>query len=574
MAAFKSFPVRAGKYPKDHPREGEPIQFRVRVMTEDARWFDECKAALQRMRDALVAAGRSLDAEYFMRQAGEAAGDPDRFRVALEAALIDVPALPEATAGYRSWGELALAYCDGTLRRDHPSADLPDKATSDRDDGRRKWLDKFIGKVPLDAFTRKDYDHALKNLPPTSVEPASHRQYGQLVLRVMRVGRELGYVKAWHLDGVEAPKVPRANTKKYTCCYPNEFYRLLGKLTIAFERRSLWGFMCLESPRIGKLRHVRWRHVHRRGNGGISIESKNGDLLEWTFRPGTLEALDEVKRLYPSLEGPFSWMTASFVNKAAKHFRADMLEAGNDRDWIHESEGRRKALRAHDCRATFIVNSLREGRNEKWIMTRTGHTTSAMVHKYDRLLEAAVEEGWAPLGRLDEALGLKVEGGSPGPTPAPGASRDGVASEPATAEAAPGGVTVGVTVASPSPVTPPGVDRESSHIDAGSPSGGRTRTPKGRGILSATIAPPSSQNPEQPGGCDTPEGPGSDPLSHPPVTARMGYALALKAAMHAAIEADAPPPDVPALRALYDVAAKAAGGATVVDLAARRGVRS
>lgn len=570
--------VRAGRYPKDWPEAklaGKHIQFRMVIETADKRHAEACLVRLLAMRDALVASGKGPEAKVLMRAAAKHASDPERFDASLAVAGMLEQAPPPVASGprYLTWADLAEAYCDGTLRRDHPSADLPDKASADKDEQRRKWLVDHIGKVPLETFCRADYDHALKTLPATAVEPATRRQYGQLVLRVMRVGRELGYVKAWHLDGVEAPKVPKTAKKRFTCIYPKEWYRLLACAAVPFERRWLWGFMCKESPRIGRLVDAKWRHFEQTENGWcISMESKNGEVLEWDLAPGTIEVIHEMRRRYPDLEGPFAWMTPSFINKAAKFLRDDMATAGNDREAVHKNDGRRKRLRGHDCRATMIVNSLREGRNEKWIMMRTGHKTSGQIHTYDRLLERAQNIGWQPLGRLDVALGLTAPEAD-GPNPHPGASRVGGASEPVT-EAATAAETGGCDTGCDKPESLARHGRRrraaSSLNHAGSPSRGRTGTPKGRGILSAAIADATSGNAEQQGGCDAPEAPGNDRTSHGGVTPRERLAATLKATILATLEVD-PLADIADLRRRYEEATR---GAPVVELTVHKGGRS
>lgn len=68
---------------------------------------------------------------------------------------------------------------------------------------------------------------------------------------------------------------------------------------------------------------------------------------------------------------------------------------------------------------------------------------------------------------------------------------------------------------------------------------------------------------------DTPEGSGSDQLSRLTVTPGTAYAVTLKRAMQAAIEAEAFD-DLGSLRTLFERATAAAGGAKVVELAMRR----
>lgn len=70
-------------------------------------------------------------------------------------------------------------------------------------------------------------------------------------------------------------------------------------------------------------------------------------------------------------------------------------------------------------------------------------------------------------------------------------------------------------------------------------------------------------------GCDSPEGSGSDQTSRSAVTPGTAYAVTLKRAMQAAIEAEAFD-ELPALRGMFERATAAAGGAKVVELALLR----
>lgn len=477
------------------PAQKKRIQFRLRIATTDEPLAQRRLAAILRMRDALVEGGRGPEAAYLMEQAGAVAADENKFRRALSVAERVSDVVPARSGEYQTWGELARGWANGDVRRQYPDIKLKDK-DSERDLQRIEWLEQFIGDVPLTAFGKAEYRKAMANLPERCRTNRTRQAYGQIILKVMRIAHAAELIGINPLADTEAPKVEKEDQKFFTCIFPSELYRLLACADIPFEYRVLWGFMCIESPRIGKLPEVRWHHIERDGCGAISIESKNGEVLYWALAPGTLEALEELERRMPGSKGPFSWLTPSAVNKAAFTLRQHMLMAGNDREALHVNEDRRHRLRAHDCRATFVVNAKRSGRNEDWIRERTGHGSSLMIERYNRLLSVAAAKGWEPIGRLDEALGLRKARRSR-PVSSRDKSRD---SRPAP------------------PARRARDNSPTSMISAVAPAGVEPALHNGKGILKPAQSNRTSQNRGVSAAPDTPEGAGTDGLSRLPVT--------------------------------------------------------
>jgi len=548
------------------------IQFRLTIATQDKPLARQRLAQILAMRDALVLSGRGPEARYLMEQAAAVAGDESKFAVALALAGRVSEIAPAVSGDYRTWAELARAWASGEARRVFSDVRIKFKKSADRDLQRIEWLEQFIGDVPLATFGKAEYRKALAHLPERCKTNSTRRQYGQIVLKVMRIAHAAELIGSNPLADTEAPKVERDEQPFFTCIFPDELYRLLASELLPFEYRVLWGFMTIESPRIGKLPEVRWHHIERDGGGAISIESKNGDVLYWALSPGTLEALEELERRMPGLAGPFAWLTESGVNKAAKTLREHMTIAGNDRLALHESQGRRRRLRAHDTRATFVVNAKRSGRNEEWIKERTGHTTSLMIEKYNRLLSVAEKKGWKPLGRLDEALGLSRPVASGGATPAPSSSTP--AALPATAAAA---SEIDRPVAtrdssrdSKNPLRDSGAaeDRESGRISAGSPC--RTRT--GTSFRTRDFkCRPNEQDTTKPAdsvGRDTPVTAGTSGPSRPGVT----VLECLRAAARAAVDEENWE-RLRQLEPLIDAEKKRAAAAAPVNLEAVRAKR-
>ena len=589
--------VRAGLYPEGHEKAGKAIQFRLTLVTEDGAHAEACMAKLLAMRDALVKAKRGLEAETLLRDAALVVGQPRLFEAALAVADMIEALPPMEEQGWRTWGQLADAWASGEAARRHPGKNL-DKRDTERDQQRIDWLRPFIGDVALEAFTEEHYTLAMGKLPKRCKTKATRRHYSQVILRVMRIAKKLKLVKAWKLDEVEPIKVTKKDRPLFTCLYPKDLSLLLPSELIEYRWRLLWGFMVYESPRIGKLSEIRWSHIETDGVGSISMDSKSGEMLEWSLRPGTLEALLFMKRLDPTCTGPFSWLTEAWQHQAAKFLREHLKLVGCDREALFESKDRRRKLRAHDTRATFVVFAKLEGKDETWIMDRTGHTTSEMIQRYDRLERTAMGKGWAPLGRLDQALGLGRTGPSPDPTPGPSTTADeALANSPVVTGEAPGGsvsegaqertgaplgadchgdlaptVTPTVTVGVPFGEMWAGQESQMHEITStgGRENGFRRQDSNlNKGIQRPSFPVGSASNADGSIERDTPEGSGSDQLSRLTVTPGTAYAVTLKRAMQAAIEAEAFD-DLGSLRTLFERATAAAGGAKVVELAMRR----
>ncbi len=636
-------PVRAGRYPDDYADEskrGAEIQFRLRLVTKESspdgsipERVQRCYERLLAMRDRLVAASRGLEAEQFMRDAALHVDSPEHFEAALGVAEM-VTALPAAVERHEwtTWGDVAHAWTSGALRRRFPGKQIKEKESTSKDEGIVRWLEPFIGNVPLETFTEDHYDRAMGNLPARVQADGAKRHYATVIMRVMRLARQCRLVTNWHLDGVTVWKVEKKNRKVFTCLFPSDLDQLLPCGELEYRWRLLWGFMVFESPRIGYLPFVTWDDIETDGTGGIGMDSKSGEWLSWDLRPGTLEALLHMREIYPELPGPFAWVEPSKM-RLAETLREHLVTAGALDARLHTNEGRRRRMRAHDLRATFVVFAKIEGRSEDWIMDRTGHTTSEMVQRYDRMERKARGKGWRPLGRLDEALGLGAlaPGGRALPhAPAPPALPPGPSSDVApgvdvaiietTGEASDGDPSGSDrTSGSPVPRRRDGSERVTDSAPAhesrphdGCAERGHThtvtdtvtravtfpsqnrvgRSRKGGHMREKTATYDSVPMPGfEPGSRDSktrdwqqelgksaetasrdaPQAAGSDHSSRAAVTPRAAYAAALKRAMAAAVEAEALD-HLPELTRLFEAATSAAGGAKVVELALHRGL--
>lgn len=607
---FFQWVVRAGVYPKGHDKAGDDIQFRLTLRTKDEPLATESMTALFLMRDRLVKLGRGVDAEQLLKDAALHVEEPELFAAALMVGdIVEAQAAqaPAPRSDWTTWASLGRAWLSGDLMRRFPHLQkIGPPKTTDKEEGIIDYLEPFIGQVTLESFNLSHYNLAMGALPPNCKRDTARRHYHQTIMRIMRLARKCKLITVWQLDEVEPIAIDKKSKPEFTCLRPEHIQKLIPSPKLERRWRMLWGFMMWESPRIGYLPELEWRHIETDGSGAVKMESKNGEVLYWDLRPGTLAALLEHKRLHPKSRGPFDWLEPAWKHQAAKILRKHLMRVGADDEQLHKSKGRFRKLRAHDLRATFIVFAKLEGRSESWIMDRTGHHSSEMIQRYDRLARVSMGKGWTALPPLTELLGV-APGPAPDPNPAGGPDEEGDddeetedaeldaleaasgrGTETGGAEGAQGrrgapegasergAVTTTVTarVLCPSPGAEGGPQvMETIQTTTSDPSFRRTESNRNSGIQRPAIDDGSAQNSGGSTGRDTQEGTGSDELSRLAVTPQAAYAAVLDEAMHLAIRARAPVDDIANLRRMSDVAHKAATTASapkVVELAVRR----
>lgn len=318
------------------------------------------------------------------------------------------------------------------------------------------------------------------------------------------------------------------------------------------------------------------------------------------------------------LEGPFFGLPDD--EKYAERIQA-LLKAAFDasglprRTELFESSPGRGKLRAHDCRSTFITLAKSLDIAESWIMARTGHEHSTMLATYDHARAEWLEHGFGKLVRLDVGLGRERLGLGPLDLAAERARAIQLDSEDDETEAETkpieivrhtipqkwksGGFLASTEDRSRTGKGLPPADFESARTlpeDAGAdlstrnhvegtgpkvplissegwgsrheiaPSGVVVEAPRGERSVSR-----SSPGEHHPNTVATPPAE-PPPAAAPELTPRAAYAATLKRAMVAAVEAEALE-DLPELTRLFEAAKSAAGGAKVVELALRRGMR-
>jgi hypothetical protein len=151
------------------------------------------------------------------------------------------------------------------------------------------------------------------------------------------------------------------------------------------------------------------------------------------------------------------------------------------RDLLFKSSDERKQIVLHDLRATMITLSLAHGKNEAWIMDRTGHKSSTQIQAYRREVALAIARKLPPLRPLNETIPELAgsKGGDSPKTPAndPQAPPRGTGKRsPTRAPKAPGNGAASATAPVDDAVTLPGED--GGAVEAiGPDSGTRLRDP-------------------------------------------------------------------------------------------------
>lgn len=442
--------LRAGK----NPETGKSRQVRVTIHTTDARVFEERFAKLRDLARQLTPKGPTDEAEFLLKRAGECESD-EAFAHALAFAAKLAPApLVRKPRRWQTFEALGKAWTSGELAKYYPD-EVPTKKSANDDQWRLGYLYEIaiegegksagrLGAVPLVAFDKEHYRHAMRNLPETAQRPATRRHYAQAIKRVMRLARQLDLIDENPIADIPLPEVMKGEIV-FPFLYPDEDRALLvhpDPQTLLL--RAFFGVLTREGMRIAELLGLLWTGIDA-ARGVINIgPRKNGRTGVWHAQPGVCETLALLRPLVGG-DGPF--MSLPRDEKYAERLRDLLLAAGVDRRELFTNEPGRRRLRGHDLRGTFVTLAFAAGKPEGWITQRTGHMTSDQVNGYRRSAKHAEEIGMSlgDLARLDEALGLVdrplLPPGPPAPRrlPAPVVAHGGEG-KPVPSEGASGGI--------------------------------------------------------------------------------------------------------------------------------------
>ena len=426
VAGGFSVPLSAGSERDAAGNLGKRRQLRFRICIDESFGTPEERRALAgsrlphmlAIRAAHVAVGRGAEAAYLMRKAGAVANDPEKFSFAIAAAKV-VMIRPsekstEAVEKFSTWGLLARAWCTQQLAALYPNAGYGKSSGESTDEPRVEFICKYIGEVPLATFNDDDYWRAMRPARAHCKTDSTFKAYAQVCRRVLKIACELRIIPAWPLSAMcKLPIVPKSSGPVFPFLYPEEYVRLMRCETIGIEWRVLWGFIIREGLRISEAFRIQWRHLSQLDNGRWLLDvpdSKTGRALNFVLNVGTGEVLEAFRKLRPELDGPFVWMKATNLKKAAERVRDHIAQSGTTRERLLFNDGRLRRLREHDLRSTYVTANKLAGVDNETISQHTGHESSAMIKRYNRSKATLEHLGLARYLPLDQAMGIDVRG--------------------------------------------------------------------------------------------------------------------------------------------------------------------
>lgn len=366
---------------------------------------DEARERARRikiMARGLVDAGRWFDVEQLARALGAA-------KTEREVRVIETAAHRLAASGSGlaldgdTFEAFAARWTRGDLHRAHPDH-VPLKQTSGDIGILSKYVNPLVGHLPLKSFQLEHADSVMRALP-TTIGPARRRHVAQVIHRVLALAVfPAKIIKASPIPKGWLPKLGKG--KALTYLYPDEDRQLLASADVDLGYRVLYGFLTREGMRVSEALLLDWTDIDLR-RGGVNLdENKTDDPRAWALDPGVVEVLAWWKGLVGG-KGPFQHLSAHHI---ADRLRDDLRAAGIDRDALFRRSEKRRPIRIHDLRATFVTVSLANGKTEAWVQDRTGHRSTLMIAKYRRAARTMAELGLGTLAPLAEAI-PEVRGG-------------------------------------------------------------------------------------------------------------------------------------------------------------------
>jgi integrase len=266
-----------------------------------------------------------------------------------------------------------------------------DEKVSVTDDRERleKYIYPQVGSVQMKVFTRADADRVMAKLP-AHLKPGTRRHVAQLVNRVVRLALFTGLVDRSPLPPGWLPRAPNAESIAKESLLPSEEATLLagrdeaGEVVVPLEYRIAYAFLHREGMRKGEVRRLTWGDIDLK-KGIVSLdENKTERPRSWVLSPSMVRVLQAWSDMHPDAESDDAVFPEVRWEKLAPLYRAHCAAVGIDRERLFQRKANKLRLRAHDARAFFITAGIFAGRDVLWLTDRTGHTTLAMLRRYER----------------------------------------------------------------------------------------------------------------------------------------------------------------------------------------------
>lgn len=359
-------------------------------------------ARARRMREvirALVAAKKSDDVVRYLEQAAAAPNSP-AFNGVCKGALLLSKDEPTAT-GPCTFRDICEMWLSGMLHMRFPKT-VPSQTQETAENSRARIVRHIyphIGDLAARNIGQSHYDAVMAKLPKTL---QCRDKIAGFMVRVLDHAVRLKLIDKNPIDPNTVPPPRDPNAVAFTYLYPDEDERLLSCELVPLGRRAFYGVLTRNGFRSSEAGNLRVGDVDF-ANGTITLDDNKTTPRCWQADDDVLRAL---RRLIPTDAEPgdkvFPWYDRRGLSA---QLRRDLKTAGVDRRNLFVKSDKRRPIRIHDLRATFVTLAMAAGRNEKWVKQRTGHTTSIMLSRYERRAGDATEAGhnhW--LGDLEALL--------------------------------------------------------------------------------------------------------------------------------------------------------------------------
>lgn len=404
-----------------------------------------------------------------------AAGQGDFIEGAIKAATtLPVEKLPaarkhaEAIAGGRvskaradaigglTFAKFAERVTNGQLRKDYPDhvREIGAETLQDYTAMLRDYVTPKLGPLPVTAIT---LDHCLDVMRevPRDLSSSRRRAIAFVMSRVLSLAtfparlipsnpipkgflpkldapRARGFLfpdeEARLLRGEIVKPQPTPERKGTTGRFPAEPWRGVVPLPL----RVLFGLLTREGMRANEAASLEYSDKRKAGAAGwVDLDrgwvwldkNKTDDARDWSLSPDVAEALRRWRKLAPKSRLVFPSAEDAREPMNVEHLADDLrtaLEAiGIDRPELFESSKHRRNIVAHDLRGVFVTLAMAQGKNEAWIQTRTGHTTSQMLARYRRRAAELGEGDRARLVPMHDGIPELAASAPKGPPPPP-----------------------------------------------------------------------------------------------------------------------------------------------------------
>jgi integrase len=302
-----------------------------------------------------------------------------------------------------TFADVANDWTSGKLARQFPDH-VKTKKSADTDVHRLTHILPIVGPIPVVAFTLKDAERVMASLP-SSLSTASRRHVAQLMTKILALA-------VYPLRLREASPFPRGFLPKLgprvalSWVYPDEEAKVLSTTAIPIAWRLFEGFLAREGLRRSEAAKLKWTDVDTK-HGTIRLDASKTDIPRaWALGPDVVRALVWWRSQRPKAECVFSGDDGKALtwDHAADEYRRHLELAGVTRAELFERSAKRRPIRVHDLRASFVSLALATGRTETWVRDRTGHQSSVMLERYRRVARSAEELGFTWFAPLDVAI--------------------------------------------------------------------------------------------------------------------------------------------------------------------------